>query len=283
MNASWLADVWAKELIDVLQTMTMQEFQATVGNAPPPDSEATFWWQQAFSIASEAPLLVGASSAAWIEFGRRSLQAAGIDEVDEETARSTFLEIVQQSFTAVARVLSQRLGRPVECIAVGECDAPYSMESASSVQLAVDSSTIGTLFLSVSAAFENALSSIEKDEVSSTELPGTEVSTRHDVKPAPSRPKPIDLLLDIEMPVSVSFGKAHLPLRDVLKFTSGSIVELNRHPEDPVEIVVNNCVIARGEVVVVEGTYAVRIQEIVSRQRRLAVPGFDRTPTASSR
>jgi flagellar motor switch protein FliN/FliY len=73
----------------------------------------------------------------------------------------------------------------------------------------------------------------------------------------------------VELPVSVSFGRARVPLKDVLKLTSGSIVELNRSVSDPVEVIVNNCVIARGEVVVVDGNYGIRIQEILSRQERL--------------
>jgi flagellar motor switch protein FliN/FliY len=79
----------------------------------------------------------------------------------------------------------------------------------------------------------------------------------------------LGLLLDLELPVSVSFGKAQMPLQQVLKWTSGSIVELESAVNDPVEIVVNNCVIARGEVVVVDGNYGVRIQQIVSREQRL--------------
>jgi flagellar motor switch protein FliN/FliY len=60
-----------------------------------------------------------------------------------------------------------------------------------------------------------------------------------------------------------------MKLRDAVKLTTGSIVELNRRVTEPVEVIVNNCVIARGEVVVVEGNYGVRIQEIVSREERL--------------
>ena len=86
---------------------------------------------------------------------------------------------------------------------------------------------------------------------------------------AESGSKTFDLLLDVEMPVSVSFGKAQVPLKDVLKLTTGSIVELNRAIAEPVDVVVNNCVIARGEVVVVEGNFGVRIQHVVSRSERL--------------
>ena len=58
-------------------------------------------------------------------------------------------------------------------------------------------------------------------------------------------------------------------LKEALKLTTGSIVELNRSVTEPVEIIVNNCVIARGEVVVVDGNYGVRIVEIISREERL--------------
>ncbi len=46
-------------------------------------------------------------------------------------------------------------------------------------------------------------------------------------------------------------------------------MELNRTVHDPVEIIINNCVIARGEVVVVDGNYGIRIQQVVSREERL--------------
>ena len=79
----------------------------------------------------------------------------------------------------------------------------------------------------------------------------------------------MELLLDVELPVSISFGKTELPLKEVLKLTTGSIIELNRSVNDPVEILVNHCLIARGEVVVIDGNYGVRIQRIVSGQERL--------------
>jgi len=85
----------------------------------------------------------------------------------------------------------------------------------------------------------------------------------------PCRRPMLDLLLEVELPVGVTFGRAQLKLKDAIKLTSGSIVELNRTIIEPVEVIVNNCVIARGEVVVIEGNYGVRIQEIVSREERL--------------
>src|SRR5262249_6184942 len=78
-----------------------------------------------------------------------------------------------------------------------------------------------------------------------------------------------DLLLDVALPISVSFGKTSLQIREVLKLNTGSIVELDRFVSDPVEVIVNDCVIARGEVVVVDGNYGVRINQLASREERL--------------
>ena len=87
---------------------------------------------------------------------------------------------------------------------------------------------------------------------------------------APSS-RTMSVLLDVQMPVSISFGKSSMPLREIMKLTTGSAVELDRKPDDEVDVIVNNCVIARGEVVVIEGNYGVRITEIVSREQRLAL------------
>lgn len=60
-----------------------------------------------------------------------------------------------------------------------------------------------------------------------------------------------------------------MQIREVLKLNTGSIVELDRFVTDPVEVIVNDCVIARGEVVVVDGNYGVRISQLASREDRL--------------
>jgi flagellar motor switch protein FliN/FliY len=81
--------------------------------------------------------------------------------------------------------------------------------------------------------------------------------------------KAFDLLLDMEMPVSISFGSVQLPLRDVLKLEIGSSLDLNRSTGDPVDVLVNDRLIARGDVVMVDGNYGVKIREIVRRGARV--------------
>jgi flagellar motor switch protein FliN/FliY len=88
-------------------------------------------------------------------------------------------------------------------------------------------------------------------------------------QPGAPASRTFELLLDVELPVTVSFGRTAVKLQDAIKLTTGSLIELDRGLSDPVELLVNNCIIARGEVVVIEGNYGVRITEIVSQKERL--------------
>jgi flagellar motor switch protein FliN len=79
----------------------------------------------------------------------------------------------------------------------------------------------------------------------------------------------LSLLLDVELPLSVSFGSTFMPIRDILRLSTGSVVELDCAANEPVEVIVNNCMIARGSVVVMDGNYGVRIDEVISRHDRM--------------
>jgi flagellar motor switch protein FliN len=93
------------------------------------------------------------------------------------------------------------------------------------------------------------------------------------VAPAASQGNPgnwnIDLLLDVELPVSVSFGHTEMQLKDILKLGSGSVIELDKAVNDPVTIIVNDKPVAKGEVVMVDGNYGVRILEVESTADRI--------------
>jgi flagellar motor switch protein FliN/FliY len=87
-------------------------------------------------------------------------------------------------------------------------------------------------------------------------------------------PGPLDALLELELPVSVSLGKAAMPFQDLLQLSTGSVVELDRGLTDYVEVMVNESVIARGEIVVVEGNYGVRIQTVNGSNRTSSRPPY---------
>lgn len=79
----------------------------------------------------------------------------------------------------------------------------------------------------------------------------------------------LDLLLDVSIPVTVEVGKATLPLEKVLELVPGRIVTLDKKFDEPVDLRVNGKLVARGEVVLVDDTYGLRVTEIVDRAGRI--------------
>nr|1YAB_A Chain A, chemotaxis protein [Thermotoga maritima MSB8]1YAB_B Chain B, chemotaxis protein [Thermotoga maritima MSB8] len=79
----------------------------------------------------------------------------------------------------------------------------------------------------------------------------------------------LELLLDIPLKVTVELGRTRMTLKRVLEMIHGSIIELDKLTGEPVDILVNGKLIARGEVVVIDENFGVRITEIVSPKERL--------------
>ena len=77
----------------------------------------------------------------------------------------------------------------------------------------------------------------------------------------------LDLLRDVGLRVTVELGRTQLPIRQVLPLGPGSIVELDRLAGEPVDVLVNGVLIARGEVVVVDEKFGVRVTEVLSVTR----------------
>lgn len=91
--------------------------------------------------------------------------------------------------------------------------------------------------------------------------------------PAPGAPDHrLEAVLDVDLPLVVRFGVTSLPIRTLSSLGAGSVVDLNRAPDDPVDLLVGDRVIARGEVVVIDGQYGVRVTELLNQAR----PSADR-------
>lgn len=78
----------------------------------------------------------------------------------------------------------------------------------------------------------------------------------------------LDVLLDIDLPLVVRFGSTDMPLKALSGIGPGSLIDLARAPEDPVDVLVGGRLVARGEVVVVSGSYGIRIVDVVGERER---------------
>ncbi len=261
-----LGSTWADQFRAAANAMLGREpdcrLSAAAGAAPPED---WLWQESRFGGLPDAVLRIGALRRWLAAFGRAALEANGLPEASEEEALATAREILSQANSALSTVLGRELGRDVPAQPLADWTPPDSAavrwEDALRLDVSLPGGPEGFLALVFSPALEHVG---ERGEA-----PGRAVATASPTGTSLPPSKTFGLLLEVELPVSVSFGRAQLPLRDVLKLNSGSIVELNRTISEPVEIIVNNCVIARGEVVVVEGNYGVRIQQVISREERL--------------
>ena len=79
----------------------------------------------------------------------------------------------------------------------------------------------------------------------------------------------IELIMDLPLPVTVELGRTSMLIRDILNLGPGSVVELNRIAGEPVDVLVNGKLIARGEVVVVDENFGVRLVDIVAPGERV--------------
>jgi flagellar motor switch protein FliN/FliY len=79
----------------------------------------------------------------------------------------------------------------------------------------------------------------------------------------------INLLLDVKMPVSIELGRTEMPISEILTLGPGSVVELDKLAGEPVDLLVNDKIVARGEVVVVDENFGVRITMLMSPEERL--------------
>jgi flagellar motor switch protein FliN len=79
----------------------------------------------------------------------------------------------------------------------------------------------------------------------------------------------IELLLDVELEATLRFGCRELPLSEILDLGPGDVVELDRHISDPVDLIVGDKIVARGEVVLVNGNFGLRVTEVAEPRRRL--------------
>jgi flagellar motor switch protein FliN/FliY len=208
-------------------------------------------WRQPFSGVPGA-LWVVAAEPDWVAAAGCVVRAAGIEEQDPAKLKPEYLELLNQTLSGVAQAMAERASREVLSQGGEESGSTPAEAEWASVQV-----RLGEVSMRFAVGLEFAL----LDEFVKEPKP--------EIEAPPDRATTFDLLFDVELPVSVSFGRAQVPLKDVLKLNTGSIIELNRAIGDPVEVIVNNCVIARGEVVVVEGNFGVRIQQVISRQERL--------------
>ncbi len=97
----------------------------------------------------------------------------------------------------------------------------------------------------------------------------TDCDLRAEAPPAAGLAPGLELLLDVELEASLRFGAREMPLGEILDLGPGDVVELDRHVADPVDLIVGDKIVARGEVVLVNGNFGLRVTEVAAPRKRL--------------
>ncbi len=90
---------------------------------------------------------------------------------------------------------------------------------------------------------------------------------------APPQPTNIELLMDINLPVSIELGRTKMSIAEILAIGPGAVVELNKLAGEPVDVLVNQKLVAKGEVVVIDENFGVRITQLMTPEERLKLLG----------
>ncbi|MCS7026680.1 MAG: flagellar motor switch protein FliN [Bryobacteraceae bacterium] len=262
--ARWLAETLAlairQGLLELLGVAPSVEWAPRCQEAKGEVREEV--WHEYLILPDKTSFWLGLTQEDSHALSQRVLATSGREDQNEPDSQTGWLALQNRFSTIAAQQFSGRLQRKIVVEASPQAISAPNFDCEIELTLSL-SDWSGGIQLGWTSALEEWF-----DRESPPAVAG---------RPAPSAEDPgkleggrtLDLLLDVELPVSVSFGRAQLPLKEVLKLSSGSIVELNRSVNEPVEVIVNNCVVARGEVVVVEGNYGVRIKQIISKQERL--------------
>ena len=114
-----------------------------------------------------------------------------------------------------------------------------------------------------------ALDAAGEEEPESSTLTQTMELPELGPDPVQAQPRSIDLLLDVDLPLAVELGHAQMPIKSILELGVGSVIKLDKAAGDPVDVLVNGKLVARGEVVVVDENFGVRILGLVEPDQRL--------------
>ena len=262
----WITAAWAEGACKALALLNpdAREF-ALEAREPQPESWRAWadpiWILFPCDIAQAAGISVGCPREVLEKLGTLAL---GDPEDTDGLAAETCRELVSQAIGSVGAALRSRSGTQARFAGGVDVAEPAAASLAVEFWFEIAGEKC-SIALVPNAAFLEAAAG--RAAVEAQPEPPAENAPDDDLGGVARRN--LEMLLDLEMEVAVSFGQTEMLLKDVLKLSVGSIVELRCQASDPVEVLVNDTVIARGEVVVVDSNYGVRITDVSSRRERI--------------
>jgi flagellar motor switch protein FliN len=253
---------WTDILSQVLGEITGSSMPCiTLYEAPtalPAPAASDLWVIAACSGALRGEMSVRIPSAATVRLAQLFVgdPAASAQETTSEH-REAAIELFRQVSGLVATAIKPTWGDVQLRLDAAPAAPSWPASSTTWLQVGEDFTAASLLEIQLSAALGAALRS-EKTE-SAPPVAGPSASA-----PLPPREDKVnlDLLMDAELAVTLRFGSRRLLLREVLDLNPGAVIDLDRQVQEPVDLLLDGRVLARGEVVVMDGNYGLRITEV---------------------
>lgn len=253
---------WVESLTQVLGQISGSPLPCTVLSEPPADpppaSASDLWMVCACSGGLRGEMSLRLPAAITLRLAQifMSEPPAPAAELTSDH-REAVMELVHQVAGLAASTLKPTWGE-VQLRLDASTGAPSWPASSTTWICIGEDLTLATLLeLHLSAALMAGLRAEKTEAAKPAPSPAG---------PAPSSPEEnkakLDLLMDVELAVTLRFGSRRLLLREVLDLNPGAVVELDRQVEEPVDVLLDGRLVARGEVVVIDGNYGVRVTEV---------------------
>lgn len=257
--SEWLAENWSNGLADVIATLASArpgvEFKLTLDptsdastKAEPAPSAAgqrgddCQWWHQMLDNLPQPAVWIGATPAAYGAIARSILLELGVDEPMESDINSTWLDVVAQTGNVLAQQIADRCQSPVTAGPVLQTLAPLS-----TVKAFVEVGMVGSEVIRIQLGFSQAL----LDSLAAPPDQPATVAVNHSRLPSAT--------LSIQLHMTVTLGRTAVPLGNILRLSTGAIIEFPQLITDAANVLINDKLIAKGHIVILNGDYAVKL------------------------
>lgn len=247
---------WADAIITVLESMT--------GYRPKVESHAVLpsevkkglvWWGQRLSIQEDPSFWIGAPAESWADLGRLTLAALGVEEATDKDTKSTCRDVMAQTSSIVASQLARQFRKDI----TGGDSVAGSQPNADGASAFVWSLDAGLKSMEGAAVWSEAFLRYCSGLTAAVKTGSEEATPASGGETLCFGGRTVESLPKLDLKVKFILGRATLPLREVFKLNVGSVIELNHSAVEPADVVIRDRVFARGQVVVVNGNYGLKI------------------------
>lgn len=262
-------DIWRESFSDVLGHLGVSEPVATLDapvmgtSIPTDDSEKCLPVHFTCGGSLEGALQWLVPQAAALQIAQ-TLMAESLDPSVEfsDMHRDALAEYMRQVAGPTATAWKQEVGVETEILFQPASDPAFAPTLHSQLHLSGGNFPVIHLHLFLNSVLTNSIS-----KPTPVETPAAPVNTQ----PVTGIPPNLNLLLDVELDATIRFGNREMFLRDIFGLMPGAVVELNQLVSDPADLLVAGRLVARGEVVVIDGNFGLRVTEVASAGQRAEI------------